>query len=67
MLGCRVLFRWNHHAVDALHNYAPPTSTTMATITKGLKYRDKGRLQQELASIYYYYLHPEDCPQGILV
>ncbi len=27
---------------------------------------EKGALKQELASIYHYYLHPENCPDGIL-
>lgn len=27
---------------------------------------EKGALQRELASIYHYYMHPDDCPDGIL-
>lgn len=27
---------------------------------------ERGSLKRELASIYHYYLHPENCPDGIL-
>eukprot|EP00752_Nemacystus_decipiens_P004173 g3816.t1 len=29
-------------------------------------HHERGSLKQELASIYHYYLHPENCPDGIL-
>lgn len=27
---------------------------------------DSGLLEQQLGSIYHYYLHPDDCPNGII-